>query len=121
MAVFAQLSNARTSPSLTDFLGALFYVGNYTTGMQGSDNVLVHTWSLAVEEQFYIVWPILVMGIGAVAHSMRVLFSVAALGSVAAITLRLFLWDGGRGPTGSTSARTPAWMVCSSDAWSRSG
>lgn len=42
-------------PQLT---AALLYVNNYWQGIHGDPNTgFSHTWSLAVEEQFYILWP----------------------------------------------------------------
>lgn len=50
-------------------VSALFYVANWTTIARGDDyfqrlsgpGPLDHLWSLAIEEQFYIVWPLLVL------------------------------------------------------------
>jgi peptidoglycan/LPS O-acetylase OafA/YrhL len=40
-------------------LAALFYVGNYYQALNGDPNTgFSHTWSLAIEEQFYVLWPI---------------------------------------------------------------
>ena len=40
-------------------LAALFYVNNYYQALNGDPNTgFSHTWSLAVEEQFYVLWPL---------------------------------------------------------------
>jgi peptidoglycan/LPS O-acetylase OafA/YrhL len=52
-----------------DLLWSIFYIGNWRFINQGNDylagtsdyNVALHFWSLAVEEQFYVVWPALVI------------------------------------------------------------
>ena len=54
------------SAALAAFGLSNFYF-NANTGYfdQASDLMpLIHTWSLAVEEQFYFVWPLLLMGFG---------------------------------------------------------
>jgi peptidoglycan/LPS O-acetylase OafA/YrhL len=38
---------------------ALAYVSNYHLALDPSPTLLQHTWSLAVEEQFYLLWPVL--------------------------------------------------------------
>jgi peptidoglycan/LPS O-acetylase OafA/YrhL len=40
-------------------VSAFFYVGNYQMGLFPADGVLFgHTWSLSIEEQFYLLWPV---------------------------------------------------------------
>ena len=60
-----------TYPGLRlDSLATLFYVANWHFILEGSSyfpaalapSPLTHTWSLAIEEQFYLVWPLVVLG-----------------------------------------------------------
>jgi len=60
-----------------DGLATLFYVANWHTIRQGTSywaislapSPLQHTWSLAIEEQFYLAWPFVVYAITRVAGS----------------------------------------------------
>ena len=56
-------------------------VGYTTTAIQ-------HYWSLAVEEQFYIVWPVVIFLI----RKPRILLAIAGLLLVAVIGVRLYMW-----------------------------
>src|SRR4051794_1848700 len=77
---YANAGQEANIPGLKDDgLAALLYVGNWHQIAVGSGyfvangpvSPLQHTWSLAIEEQFYVLWPLLVIGILAVTVRLR--------------------------------------------------
>ena len=62
MAPFEQRATANTAISTALYLSNLFFAHQATDYLSGAEknNPLLHTWSLGVEEQFYIFWPMFV-------------------------------------------------------------
>ncbi|HEV7759627.1 MAG TPA: acyltransferase, partial [Acidimicrobiales bacterium] len=81
-----------------DGLATLFYVANWHTVLQGSSywdlslapSPLQHTWSLAIEEQFYLLWPLAVTLVARRAVDLRRAVGRIALG-LAAVSAALFV------------------------------
>lgn len=71
-----------------DAVLALFYVGDFAQAAGDAMGLLSHTWSLAVEEQFYLLWP-LVIGLVAVRRTGNALLLAIASLAVVAVGWRL--------------------------------
>jgi peptidoglycan/LPS O-acetylase OafA/YrhL len=71
----------------------VFYLGNWRRAFEGADSLswFGHTWSLSIEEQFYLIWPVILIVV-ARRRGRRGVLSVAVVGSVISLVIRLVLW-----------------------------
>jgi peptidoglycan/LPS O-acetylase OafA/YrhL len=103
VATAAYLSNVYFAWASTDYLGA-----------EQENNPLLHTWSLSVEEQFYLIWPLFVLLVftawtaGEVARGRRRL--LLGMTAIAAVSLLVSVYlTGARQPWAFFLSPTRAW------------
>ncbi len=83
----------------TDALAALGYFANWRMTYRGGDyfvataaaSPLQHTWSLGIEEQFYLLWPLIVVLL--LVRARRALLAVALVGAAASTITAAILFD----------------------------
>ena len=100
---------ARGPIVLRDSLFAAFFAVNWHFAAQGTDyfatqseSPVLHYWSLSVEEQFYLVWPLLILGaltIAARRHLSTGRVLGVLLGTVVAASFGYSLWHSAADPT----------------------
>ncbi|MGH9029866.1 MAG: acyltransferase family protein, partial [Acidimicrobiales bacterium] len=85
----------------SDALSTLFYfanwhfiaIGSNYFDQTGNTSPLLHTWSLAVEEQFYLLWPLIVLGVLTIWRSLRALLVVCVVGTLASASEMAVLYS----------------------------
>ena len=78
-------------------LATALYAQNWVVGYSHLQNVgMVHAWSLSIEEQFYIVWPLLLMLLIALGR-LRLAIGFCVTGLLVVPVIRVLEWNGGSG------------------------
>ena len=124
---------------LGDGIASALYVGNYRFAMQGTDYLAAdgppspfqHYWSLGVEEQFYLLWPALIIGTAWLIRRIRLTTRLnpylVVLAAVGAVSFALSVaWTRSSPPWAFFSLPTRAWelaagglVALSADRWQR--
>jgi len=72
----------------------LFYLANWAMILGTSMWILGHTWSLSIEEQFYLVWPLTLMGLFRFVRRRAAIFACVLAGAAASVSVRNALYTG---------------------------
>jgi peptidoglycan/LPS O-acetylase OafA/YrhL len=80
-------------PKALGLFGMLLYAANWVNVYRdGALGVVSHTWSLAIEEQFYLVWPVILVFLLRRRLRLGTIAGLAAAGIIAASVWRAWYW-----------------------------
>jgi peptidoglycan/LPS O-acetylase OafA/YrhL len=93
------ITTARAAAAAGLYASNLFFDGNASNyfAPDVAANPLLHTWSLGVEEQFYLVWPVVILLVSRGAQ--RVAGSIFALAAIAALSFTCSVYTSEAAPT----------------------
>lgn len=90
LAVCAFVAAEHGTRVLRPLLASVFYVQNWNVALGDMDGPFVHLWSLAMEEQFYAIWPLVFLAVSPARLHKVALWSVPVL-----LVVRVFTIYGG--------------------------
>jgi peptidoglycan/LPS O-acetylase OafA/YrhL len=93
-AIYASLTDLETGQLGPTIQSALLYYTNWqiVTDPTTMSEELVHLWSLAFEEQFYLIWPVILIGLVSLRLSTRTMAVVIGAGIAGVSIWRAHLW-----------------------------
>lgn len=113
IAAYVVFGTGRGNPIATDALWAFLFAANWRFAVDGTDyftangpvSPIQHYWSLSVEEQFYFVWPVVILVIGLVVArkawgtNVRHGIAAAVMGAIVAASFAWAVLETGSEPT----------------------
>jgi peptidoglycan/LPS O-acetylase OafA/YrhL len=94
--LFTSLKGMMAMPDWVAIASVVFYVANWANVfVSAGTGPLTHTWSLSIEEQFYLIWPVLLLAV-LVRRGRPPMRTLAALVVVVAVA-RWICWDATHG------------------------